>query len=71
MSAESGKKQHRIKCVTVTITHDLVQNMKKRITAFLEWIFGNRDSEKSHLEFQQEVRKQRREKAANAAKAKQ
>jgi hypothetical protein len=44
--------------------------MQKKFTAFLEWIFGDRDSEKSHLEFQREVRKRKREQAANAAKAK-
>jgi len=43
--------------------------MRRKFTAFMEWILGIRDAEKSHLEFQWEVRKRKREQAANAAKA--
>ena len=42
----------------------LLNNLKNRITDFMEWIFVDRDSEMSHLEFQREVRKRKREKAA-------
>lgn len=44
----------------------LSNKLKKKVTEFIEWILAV-DSEKSHLEFQQEVRKQKREKAAASA----
>jgi Superinfection immunity protein len=45
----------------------LLNNLKKKFTDFMEWILVDRDSEMSHLEFQREVRKRKREKAAAKA----
>ena len=50
-------------CYMVTFM-SLFDNLKKKFTNFVEWIFLDPNSERSHLEFQREVRKYKREKAA-------
>ena len=45
----------------------LVNNLRKRLADFVEWVFVDRESEINHLEFQRKVRKQKREKAAASA----
>jgi len=48
-------------------SRSLFNNLRKRLADFVEWVFVDRDSEINHLEFQREVRKQKREKAAASA----
>jgi len=53
-------------CCMVTFMK-LFNSLKKKLTNFMEWILLDPNSEKSHLEFQREVRKYKREKAAASA----
>lgn len=47
----------------------LPSDLKKKFADFMAWIFEGRDSQKNHLEFQREVREQKREKAVAIAAA--